>query len=96
MDTPRQVATTLRSFDAALGLDRLALLHLNDCQSPPGGHLDRHEHIGCGTIGDPGLRALLLRRDLKNRAAILETPIREPGDDAKNLADVRDLIARGG
>ena len=30
MDTPRQVATTLRSFDAALGLDRLALLHLND------------------------------------------------------------------
>ena len=35
MDTPRQVATTLRSFDAALGLDRLALLHLNDCRSSP-------------------------------------------------------------
>ena len=64
-----------------MGLDRLALLHLNDCQSAPGGHRDRHEHIGTGTIGDAGLRALLRRRELRDRAAILETPIREKEDD---------------
>jgi len=94
LDSPRRVGVALRLFNEMLGLDRLALVHLNDCKAPAGSHRDRHEHIGEGTIGDAGLRALLLRRGLRDRAAISETPIRKPGDDARNLAHVRELLAR--
>ncbi len=92
LDSPRRVGEALRLFSAIVGLDRLAVIHLNDCQSECGGHRDRHEHIGKGTIGDAGLRALLVRRDLRDRCAILETPIREKEDDARNLAHVRELV----
>lgn len=94
LDSPRHVGLTLRGFADVLGLDRLALIHLNDCRCEWGGHRDRHEHIGKGSIGDAGFRALLRRRDLRDRAAILETPIRKKEDDARNLAHVRELMTR--
>jgi deoxyribonuclease IV len=91
LDSPHHVGRTLRAFDAALGLDRLRLLHLNDSLGEAGAGRDRHEHLGKGTIGDAGLRALVRRRELRDRCAILETPIRDPEDDARNLAHVREL-----
>ncbi len=94
LDTPRSVARTLRSFADAVGLDRLRLIHLNDSLMPAGSGRDRHEHIGKGTIGDAGFRALLRRRELRDRCAILETPIRSPDDDERNLAHVRKLLGR--
>jgi deoxyribonuclease IV len=94
LDTPRRVGNTLRSFADVVGLDRLRLVHLNDSLLPAGSGRDRHEHIGQGTIGDAGLRALLRRAELKGRCAILETPIRHREDDARNLAHARELRGR--
>jgi deoxyribonuclease-4 len=91
LDSPRWVAHTMKGFAAALGLERLRLVHLNDCRGPAGARRDLHEHIGRGTIGDRGFRGLLRRRDLRALAAILETPIQRPGDDRRNLTRAKML-----
>jgi len=93
LDGPRHVGRALREFDAIIGLARLRLLHLNDCRAPAGSHVDHHEHIGRGTIGDAGFRSLLRRRELRHHPAILETPVDRPGDDRRNLRRVRKLLA---
>ena len=92
LDGPRRVGRALREFDRVLGLDRLRLIHLNDSKGPPGGMLDRHQHIGKGTIGDAGFRAFLRRREIHGRCAILETPIDRPDDDARNIRHARKLM----
>ena len=94
LDSPRWVGRTLNEFKAALGLDRLCLIHLNDCQGAPGARRDLHAHIGRGTIGDRGLGAVLRRRELRDLSAILETPMPRPGDDRRNLAQARKLAGR--
>ncbi len=94
LDSPRRVGRTIGGFKAALGLDRLRLIHLNDCRGAPGARRDLHEHIGRGTIGDDGLRAVLRRRELQDRCAILETPIDRPEDDRRNLTRARRLRGR--
>lgn len=93
LDSSPWIGRALRQFDSALGLERLRLIHLNDSRAAAGSHLDRHEHIGRGTIGDRGIRALLRRRDLQHLCAILETPIQHPRDDARNIAHARRLAA---
>lgn len=92
LDGARWVARTLGGFDAVLGLERLRLIHLNDARGEAGGSWDRHAHIGAGTIGDAGFRSFLRRRELRDRCAILETPIDHPDDDAKNIAHARELM----
>jgi deoxyribonuclease-4 len=94
LDSPRWVGRTLSQFKAALALDRLRLIHLNDCRGEAGARRDLHEHIGRGTIGDRGLGAVLRRRELRDLSAILETPMPRPGDDRRNLARARRLAGR--
>ena len=91
LENPRWVGRTIEEFKSALGIERLRLIHLNDCRGEPGAHRDLHEHIGRGTIGDDGLRAVLRRRELRDRCAILETPIERPEDDRRNLNRARRL-----
>ena len=76
-----------------LGLERLRLVHLNDSRSERGSGTDRHEHVGAGRIGQPGLRHLLLHPDLAHATYLLETPGMDEGYDAVNLERVRDLAA---
>lgn len=78
-------------FAELLGLEALALVHLNDSRSPLGSRTDRHEHIGAGRIGPLGLGAIL--RDPRLRAAtfIMETPGVDEGWDATNMRRARAL-----
>jgi deoxyribonuclease-4 len=82
----------VRCIDRTIGLRRLALLHLNDCAGPRGGHLDRHQHIGKGYIGIPGFRSLVGHSALQRLPMILETPKRHPQDDWRNLKRIRALL----
>lgn len=101
LDTPRWVGRAIDGFNAELGLERLRLIHLNDCRGEAGARRDLHEHIGRGTIGEDGLRAVLRRlsardsakaeRKLQDLGAILETPVEHPGDDRRNLNRARRL-----
>ncbi len=85
---------TLDQFQDSIGLEELKLIHLNDCKGSIGSHLDRHEHLGVGQIGEGGLRAILCHPDLADLAMILETPVDARRDDRGNL-DVARRLASG-
>jgi len=89
--TAEGLETTLDMFEKSLGLQRLKLLHLNDCRGAFGSHLDRHEHIGLGQIGEEGFRNILGHPALKDLPMILETPVDLRRDDSGNLRMVRQL-----
>ena len=80
--TPRAYEATVRQIDRTVGLDRLAVWHLNDCLKELGGRVDRHAHIGRGRIGREGFRRLVTDRRFADHPMILETP----KEDAKGRA----------
>ena len=80
----------LDRFDALIGLDRLALVHLNDSRSALGSRNDRHEHLGAGKIGPEGLAAFLRDPRLaRGTAFMMETPGVDEGYDAVNMRRAR-------
>lgn len=83
----------LREIAAGLGLPALKIIHLNDSLFPCRSQRDRHWHLGQGRIGLRGLRALLRRGSTLAAGIILETPKKNPLDDAHNLAVARNLLA---
>lgn len=87
---------TLAALDRTVGLSRLAAIHVNDSKKPRGSRVDRHEHIGRGTIGQAGFRNLLSEPRLAAIPKFLETPKDEALDfDRRNLATLRRLAAAG-
>ncbi len=91
---PAATDVVLDEFDGRIGLDRLAIIHLNDSKSELGSRLDRHEHIGAGRIGEAGMAHLLRHPRLADVAYILETPGMDEGYDAINVARAV-ALARG-
>jgi deoxyribonuclease IV len=66
----------LEHCDAAFGLSRLKVLHLNDTTKDLGSHRDVHARLGEGIIGEEGLRTLLGDPRLQHVAVLMETPIK--------------------
>ena len=83
---------TLRLADSSLGLRNVAVWHCNDAKAERGSRLDRHQHIGEGTIGAAPFRRLLNDPRLAHAAFIAETPIDQPGDDRRNVDMLRSLV----
>jgi len=83
----------IERFDGLIGLDRLAMIHLNDSRAERGSALDRHQHIGAGLIGEEGMRAVLCDPRLAHVPVYLETPGMDEGFDAVNVARCRALMA---
>jgi len=83
--------STLAALDQAVGLDRLRLIHVNDSKSAFGSHVDRHWHIGKGTIGLSGFRALLRHPKVSHLPFIMETPQDSEADDTRNMRVMRRL-----
>jgi len=82
----------LARLDAACGLDRLGMLHLNDSKTPIGSNRDRHENIGEGEIGLEGFRAIVTSPALADLPGILEVPgFDGEGPDLLNVQRLRDL-----
>ena len=75
----------LDAIHAAVGLERVHMLHMNDSKTPLGSRVDRHEHIGKGKIGLGAFGRILQHPRLVGKAFILETPIDKPGDDRRNV-----------
>jgi deoxyribonuclease IV len=84
---------TLRHLDESVGLNNVKVLHCNDAKAARGSKLDRHQHIGKGTIGLEPFRILLNDPRLANAAFIAETPIDQPGDDRRNVDALKRLVA---
>ncbi|KPK69960.1 hypothetical protein AMJ87_09685 [candidate division WOR_3 bacterium SM23_60] len=80
----------LHEFDSLIGLKKLQLVHLNDSKATCGSHLDRHWHIGKGTIGK-GLAYVINHPSLQHLPFIMETPRMSDKDDLKNLRAAKRL-----
>jgi deoxyribonuclease IV len=83
---------TLQRLEATIGLNQVKVWHCNDAKAARGSKLDRHQHIGKGTIGKETFRILLNDLRLAHAAFIAETPIDEPGDDCRNVDTLKNLV----
>ena len=86
------MSETLAKLDATIGFKNVRVFHCNDAKAARGSKLDRHQHIGKGTIGLEPFRRLLNDWRLVHAAFIAETPIDEPGDDRKNIEALKSLV----
>ncbi|MGH7130503.1 MAG: deoxyribonuclease IV [Phycisphaerales bacterium] len=81
---------------AVLGAD-IRCMHLNDSKGKAGSHLDRHEHIGQGTIGEAGFAVVVNQPGLRGVPKVMETPKgagpRGQEWDSINVALLRKLCA---
>ncbi len=91
LTTPQGLEQTLAELDREVGLERVALVHLNDSKFPLGSRRDRHEHIGQGYIGTEGFRLVVNHPALRDKPFILETPKDDDSSDPTNLARIRAL-----
>jgi len=89
--TPEGIKETLDHFDEVIGLSLMKVVHLNDAKGEFGSHLDRHEHIGMGSIGEEGFRHLLHNPAFSRLPLICETPVDERRDDVGNIRIIREL-----
>jgi deoxyribonuclease-4 len=84
---------TMEQFDRLIGLGRLQCFHLNDSKKGLGSRVDRHEHIGQGTLGLNPFRFILNDPRFATVPKILETPKGDNEDmDMVNLALLRSLV----
>jgi deoxyribonuclease-4 len=83
-------------FDRTVGLDRIAVMHINDSKNAIGAHKDRHTPIGSGWIGFEAINRIVNHEKLHNRPFILETPW--IGKDAKTqrpMYEIEIALLRG-
>ena len=91
--TEEGILQTLQHLDATIGLNNVKVVHCNDAKAACGSKLDRHQHIGKGTIGLEPFRILLNDLRLAHAAFIAETPIDKAGDDRRNVEALKKLVA---
>ncbi|MBR6919656.1 MAG: deoxyribonuclease IV [Bacteroidales bacterium] len=61
-------------FDRIIGLGYLRAVHLNDSKKGAGSHVDRHETLGNGTLGEEFFRRFMHDPCFDGMPIILETP----------------------
>jgi len=91
--SPDGYTETMLLVRDTVGFDAVKVWHCNDAKAAMGSKLDRHEHIGEGTIGAEVFRRLLHDERFAHAAFIAETPVDAPGDEARNVGVLRRLAA---
>jgi deoxyribonuclease-4 len=84
-------AETMRQVEQTVEFDAVRVWHCNDAKAERGSKLDRHEHIGQGTMGNEAFRRLLHDVRFAHAAFIAETPVDEPGDEERNVRVLKSL-----
>ena len=74
LKTPEGYDAFWKKFASLIGFDRLGGIHLNDAKAPLGSKLDRHDSLGCGTLGWEVFERIAADPALDNIPIILETP----------------------
>lgn len=72
--TPEGYDDTFRQFDNIIGFSYLRGIHLNDSMKPLGSHVDRHDSIGKGFLGNDVFKRMMNDSRFDNLPIILETP----------------------
>lgn len=85
---------TIALVKNTIGLKTVRVWHMNDAKAARGSKLDRHEHIGKGTMGEEPFHRLLCDRRFAHCAFIAETPLDHEDDDARNVEVLKRLSHR--
>jgi deoxyribonuclease-4 len=92
----KKYAAFRKQIESTVGIDRIKVWHLNDSKKELGSRVDRHEHIGLGTIGLEGFKPIVRDKSFANTPKILETPKDKAPDgrewDTVNLEALRALL----
>jgi deoxyribonuclease-4 len=92
---PGGMTETLDALVAAVGADRLQLIHANDSKDDCGSTRDRHETIGAGRIGTAPFAELLAHPATAGVPVIVETPTEEHVGHAADIALLKGLRPQG-
>lgn len=86
---------TMAELDRQVGLQWIRAFHLNDSLKACGSRVDRHAHIGEGTIGRIGFARLMREARFASIPMILETPKGDDGTmDRVNLQRLREMAGK--
>jgi deoxyribonuclease-4 len=85
---------TVGRIEGTMGLETVRVWHMNDAKAVRGSRLDRHQHIGDGTMGLEPFRRLLNDARFAHCAFIAETPVDEEGDERRNVQTMLALVKR--
>ncbi|WP_068498856.1 deoxyribonuclease IV [Paenibacillus kribbensis] len=86
----------LEQFDRIVGLNRIAVVHINDSKNPVGARKDRHTPIGSGWIGYQTIHHVVHHEALQGRPFILETPwIGKEAKTQRPMYEVEIALLRG-
>ena len=83
--TAEGLAATVLEIEGTIGFELVKLIHANDSKGPVGSHLDRHENIGLGQIGESGFRRILTHPKFRGKPFLLETPFKDDAGIVKDL-----------
>ena len=89
--TPGGPTATLDALVAAVGAERLQLIHANDSKDVCGSTRDRHETIGKGLIGTAAFAELLAHPAAAGVPVVVETPTEEHAGHAADIALLKSL-----
>lgn len=82
----------MKVFDEKIGVDRIAVWHINDSRDPFGSLRDRHENIGEGNVGTTVFRNILTNPKTRHHPMILEVPgFDGTGPDKRNVDLIKKL-----
>ena len=87
--TPAQQELFIDLLQDTIGIENIALIHLNDSYYPAGSRMDKHAPLGRGTIGEQALRSFVMHPALTSIPLILELPILPSAEEAAMLQKVR-------
>jgi deoxyribonuclease IV len=90
--TAEGFSETMMKVASAVTFDAVRVWHCNDAKAACGSKLDRHEHIGEGTMGLQPFRWLLNDPRFDHCAFIAETPVDEEGDEERNVQALKRLV----
>lgn len=90
LSTEEGYAATLAELDRTVGLSHVHAFHLNDSKKPKGCRVDRHEHIGEGTLGVEPFRRLVNDARFAELPGFVETESRWK----ENIEVLRGLVRR--
>jgi deoxyribonuclease-4 len=92
--TAEGFAETMNCIATTVTFDAVRVWHCNDAKAARGSKLDRHQHIGEGTMGLEPFRWLLNDPRFDHCAFIAETPVDEDGDEERNVRMLQSLVKK--
>jgi len=90
--SPEGYEETMAKIAATIDFEAVKVWHCNDAKAARGSKLDRHEHIGKGTMGVEPFRRLLNDVRFAHSAFVAETPVDQPDDEERNVRVLKGLV----